>query len=358
MRKMIGKSAFVLLALLFLLVGCSSSSKPAANGSTDSAKTGEIKASDKPAGSKALKEIRLAVPHTSLFDVSLPVYVAQEKGFYEEAGLKMDTIFTKGGGDTLQGAIAGSIDIGLATGPQSVIAAYTRGAPLKIISAQITGYDIYWVAKGDSPYKTLKDLAGKKIGFSSVGSSTDMAVKVLNSILKKENMPEMTGMPLGSPPDQITAVLTGQVDAGFSSAPTGFNEVDAGKLRIVIKGAEIEEYKNVAARVNFANAEFLKNNPDTVKAFLSAQQKAIDWIFANRDEAMAIWKKKADMKEDLATLKKTYDFYTPEMLRLAPVDGIDKIVEDSITYKFIDKAPSADQIKILFDLQYVPVTKK
>lgn len=359
MMKALNKIPFILLAVILLLAGCAPSEEAASKKSDQNAAKSSQSSSDaKSSDQKTLKTVRVAVPHTSLFDVAVPVYIAQEKGFFEEAGLKVETTFTKGGGDTVQGAIAGSIDIGIATGPQSIVAAYTRGAPLKIISAQMSGFDIFWVVKSDSPYKSYKDLAGKKIGFSSVGSSTDAAVQIMNTMLKKQNMPEMKGMAVGSPPDQITAVLTGQIDSGFASAPAGIKEIDEGKLRIAIKGSDIEEYKDVAVRVHFANANFLKQNPDAVKAFLNAMQKAINWAHSNQDETVAIWKKRADLKEDAAILKKTFDFYTPQMQRLAPLDGIDKIIEDSVKFKFIDKAPTAEQIKDLFDVQYAPVTKK
>ena len=358
--KALNQISFIFLAVIILLAGCAPSEEAANQKSEqNAAKSGQSSSSEATAPeNKALKTVRVAVPHTSLFDVAVPVYIAQEKGFFEEAGLKVETTFTKGGGDTVQGVIAGSVDIGIATGPQSIVAAYTRGAPLRIISAQMTGFDIFWVVKSDSPYKTYKDLAGKKVGFSSVGSSTDAAVQIMNSMLKSQNLPEMKGMAVGSPPDQITAVLTGQIDAGFTSAPNGIREIEEGKIRIAIPGSDIAEYKDVAVRVHFANANFLKQNPDSVKAFLGAMQKAIEWAHANQDETVAIWKKRADLKEDAAVLKKTFDFYTPQMQRLAPLDGIDKIIEDSVKFKFIDKAPSADQIKELFDLQYAPVMKK
>lgn len=360
MPKAMRKIAFVLFAVMLVLAGCSSSQKPVdgkasttgnkapEKSSADSAKT------DAGKQGKSLKVLHLGVPHKVLFTVALPVYIAQEKGFYEEAGVKVDTIFTKGGGDTVQGVITGDLDIALETGPMAVMSAYLRGAPLKIISASGTGFDFFWYAKGDSPYKSWKDMAGKKIGFSSPGSSTEMGVRALNAMMKKEGLKEMQGIAVGSPPDQITAVLTGQIDAGFSTAPTGFKEMGEGKLKIAIKGSDMTDYNNVAIRVNFANAKFVKESPDTVRGFLAAHQKAIDWIFAHHEEAMEIWKKKGGLKEDAKTLLKTFDYYTPRMVRLAPLDGIPKIVEDAITYKFIDKAPSEQQLKDLFDLQYAP----
>lgn len=349
--------SLLVLAMIFVLAGCAPSEEAAmeaerAEQSNQPASSGEVKEE----AQKPLQKVRVALPHTTLFDVAVPIYVAEEKGFFEEAGIQVEKIFTKGGGDTVQSVIAGSVDIGTATGPQSIVAAYDRGAPLKIISAQMTGFDIYWLVKADSSYQTYKDLAGKKIGFSSVGSSTDAAVQIMNSMLEKQNLQPMEGLPVGGPPDQITAVLTGQIDAGFASAPGGVKEIEEGKLRIAIPGSDISEYKDVAVRVNFANKEFVEQHPETVKAFLNALHNAIQWAHENKDETVEIWKKRADLKEEPAVLLKTFDFYSLQMQRLAPLDGIDLVIEDAIKFDFIDDPLSEDQMKDLFDVQYAPVT--
>ena len=67
-------------------------------------------------------------------------------------------IYTSGSGETLQPVIAGGVDVGLAVGTLGAIAAYAKGAPVRIIGAQATGAADYWYAKASSPIQKLTDL--------------------------------------------------------------------------------------------------------------------------------------------------------------------------------------------------------
>ena len=58
--------------------------------------------------------------------------------------------------------------LGVAVGTIGAIAAFSKGAPVRIIGAEATGAADYWYAKTSSPIKTLKDLTGKNtIAFST-----------------------------------------------------------------------------------------------------------------------------------------------------------------------------------------------
>src|SRR5258708_34534345 len=88
-------------------------------------------------------------------------------------GLNFEIIYAKGAGDTQQAVISGSVDIGIAAGVMGVLGAYSKGAPVRVISAETTGAgDLFWYVKADSPIKSLKDTDGKIIGYSTSGSAT------------------------------------------------------------------------------------------------------------------------------------------------------------------------------------------
>lgn len=332
MRRLVLGIATVLV-VGSVLVGCSG---PSEEGSQDGGPT----------------PVRLAVPQRTLFTTGLPIYVAQEQGFYDKLGLKVEPIYTSGGGDTVQTVISGSADMAIETGPSSILGPYAEGAPLKIVSASTTGMDVFWFAKSDGPYKALQDLSGQKVGFSSPGSSSDLGVGAINNILADEGLPKATPEAVGGPPDQLTAVKTDQIAAGWSTPPLLLDQVNDGQLRIVVRGAELTEYKDVAVRVDVANARYIEQNPESVRAFLEAQQMAWEWIFANPDEAVGIWKKSAGLKDDPELLKQAFDFYEPEQLRLTPLDGRDKIVEDAVKSGAIDERLSKKQMDDVFDLRY------
>jgi NitT/TauT family transport system substrate-binding protein len=56
--------------------------------------------------------------------------------------------------------VAGSIDIAMTNGTLGAIAAFAKGMPVKIISAEATGApDAFWYARPESGIKTIKDTA-------------------------------------------------------------------------------------------------------------------------------------------------------------------------------------------------------
>lgn len=74
----------------------------------------------------ARTKIIVVVPHRILFTVALPVYIAQEKGFYRDANIDVDAVFTRGGGENVQAVVSGDAQIGLGTGTLAVISAFVK----------------------------------------------------------------------------------------------------------------------------------------------------------------------------------------------------------------------------------------
>src|SRR5262245_16397375 len=62
--------------------------------------------------------------------------VGLKQGYFKEVGLDIDILYTEGGASTLTPVIAGSIDIAMTNGILGVVAAYAKGMPVKIISAE------------------------------------------------------------------------------------------------------------------------------------------------------------------------------------------------------------------------------
>ena len=92
----------------------------------------------------------------------------------------VEPFYTDGGAATLTTVLSGSADIGLSNGLLGVIGAYVKGAPVRVISAQMTGAgELYWYARAESGIKSLKDAAGKTVAFSSPGSSSNLILLAL-----------------------------------------------------------------------------------------------------------------------------------------------------------------------------------
>ena len=120
--------------------------------------------------------LRVAVAQRGFWNSSF-VEFALQQGFFKQEGLDIEILYTEGGASTLTPLVAGSIDIAMTNGTLGVIAAFAKGMPVKIISAEATGApDAFWYARPESGIKSIKDTNGKTVAFSSPGSSTNLII--------------------------------------------------------------------------------------------------------------------------------------------------------------------------------------
>lgn len=298
--------------------------------------------------------VNIAFSNPTIFTTGLPFYVAEAKGFYEEAGLDVSATFTGGGSETVQAVVSGSADIGTETSGPSAVGAFDSGAPIKIISASTTGLDLLWFAEADSGLTSRTDLAGQRMGYSATGASSHVGVLALSELLESEGLPPIQAEAIGGPPDNLTAVQTDQIAAGWTQPPFFLDRVASGELVVVANGREIRDYADVAMRVNIANANWLADNGDAATTFLEVQQRSWDWIFENPEEAVQIWKEAADLDLAEDVLLTTFDYYERDELRIQPLDGREVILEDAVEFGFADQPFTDEQVEQLFDDSYLP----
>ena len=302
----------------------------------------------------ARTKIVLVVPHRVFFTVAVPVYIAQEKGYYREGNIEVDAVFTKGGGENVQAVVSGDAQIGLSTGFFAVLSAFSKGAPIKVAAAEITGMDSFWYTPANTPIRKIEDLAGKKVAFSRVGSSTHMAVLAMSDQIQAKGLKPLEPVSLGGVPESYTGVRTGQADAGWSVAPFMLDRIDKGELRVVVKGSEIEALNAITSRVHFINTSFAAKQPDAVRAFFRAQQRAVEYMLDNKEETTKIWIRKAELKLPESAVLKTWDFYSKPALALKPIRGLQTTMEDAVRLKFLQQPLSKAELDRLIDLSYLP----
>lgn len=309
-------------------------------------------------GEGDLEQVNIAFSHPNIFTTGLPYYVARDKGFYRDAGLSVEATYTGGGSETVQAVVSGSADIGTETSAPAAVGAFSQGAPIKIVSASTTGLDLIWFAKADGPIQKITDLAGKKVGYSSTGSTSNIGVLALSEALQKQGLPAAQAAAIGSPSDNYTAVKTGQIAAGWTQPPILLDKVQSGELDVVAKGSDLGSYKDVAMRVNITNSQWAEQNPETLKRFLKVQSRSWDWIFNHQEEAIKIWEKAAKLDDTEQVLLKVFDYYSRDTMRLFPLSGRGKVVELAQHFGYIKKPLSEQQMSQLFDLSYKPDSLK
>jgi NitT/TauT family transport system substrate-binding protein len=295
----------------------------------------------------AQDKLKLAIGQRGNWDTAIS-HVGEKAGIFKKHGIELEMTYTSGSGETLQPVISNSVDIGLAIGTMGAIAAYAKGAPVRVIGAEATGAADYWYAKADSGIRTLQDTNGKTIAFSSRGSSTNSIVLAFINEFKLTAKPQATG----SPPATLTAVMTNQVDVGWAAPPFGLKEMDEGKIVLVARATDARIVAGQTIRVIAVNAETLKTKRDALMRYMQAYRETIDYMYSS-DQALKDYA--AFAKIDLAMAKRVRDQFFPRaIVEPDQIKGLDTLLPEAVTLKFIGKSLTAEQQAELFQ---VPLKK-
>src|SRR5436189_1740378 len=149
----------------------------------------------------------------------LPTVLARQLGEYEKAGLAVELVDVKGGSDALKAVLGGSADVVSGYFDHCVnLAAKKQELQSFVVYDRYPGLVLVVSPKHTDEIKSIKDLAGKKVGVSAPGSSTDFFLKFL---LKKNGLDPTSaaviGVGLGA--TAVAAMEQGQVDAAVMADP-------------------------------------------------------------------------------------------------------------------------------------------
>src|SRR5258708_2299757 len=230
----------------------------------------------------------------------LPTVLAKELGEYDKAGLDVELINFKGGSQALQAVIGGSADIvsgyydhcvNLAAKGQSLVAfvVYDRFPGMVLAASPESGKDI----------KSIKDLAGKTVGVSAPGSSTDFFLKYL---LAKNGLDPASASTIGIGLDAtaVAAMEHGKVNAAVMLDPAAtllqskfkdlktLSDTRTQKDTLDVFGGE---YPGGAL---YTRADWIAKNEATVQKLTNAILGTLKWVHAHSAEEIM-----AKMPEDL-----------------------------------------------------------
>jgi NitT/TauT family transport system substrate-binding protein len=288
--------------------------------------------------------LKFAIGQKGAWTTSMVDYGTRQ-GFFKAEGIDTEIFWTEGGAPTVQAVLSGSADVAIDTGILGVIGAYSKGAPLRIISPNSTGApDIYWYAKASSGIKSLKDAAGKTIGFSENGSSSNL---VLLALLQFNDVQAKT-IAAGGMPSTMTQVQTGQIDVGWAAAPFGLKEATAGQTVVVAHGNDVPMIRNETVRVNVVTASTLASKHDVLVKFMRAYKKTIDWAYKS-PQAVDYLAEANHISKDIAE-KAIKEYYPQEEMQLADIKSLDLILKQALDNKYVPHAMAAADVSSLITI--------
>jgi NitT/TauT family transport system substrate-binding protein len=255
--------------------------------------------------------------------------LGQNAGIFKKHGLVLDVLYTQGSGETLQSVISASVDIGIGVGTHAVLGAFAKGAPVRAIGSSFTSADdqFYYVPV-DSPIRHMREADGKSIAISTSGSASN----IFALALAKHFGVRLVAQPTGAYAVTLTQTLTKQVDIGFSQAPFNLNAVEDGKIRIIAMGRDVPELRRMTSRLIIANTAVLAAKKPVLERYVAGFVETLDWLYSDPAaiKAYAAW---SGLPENIA--RRAPEFLTKENLDPRHISGLDTIMVDAVTFKYL-----------------------
>jgi ABC-type nitrate/sulfonate/bicarbonate transport system substrate-binding protein len=242
---------------------------------------------------------------------TLPYVVANEKGFFDKEGLKVQLITFRGTNLMLTALLTGDLDY--ATILPFLTGAAARGLPVRILAAVTKNSSYFMVARPE--IDNVKALRGKKIGINSFGSSADYAAYAALSRSGMDPNKDLTILAIGGgTPERLAAVVSGSVDATVITSPAEYAAEKQG-LRIVMSAQELGQFVRIPITGIGATLKKMEKDSDEIVRLLRALRLSTLYLLQNPEYSVALFQKIMRVEPALADkLFKLYrDQYNPEL---------------------------------------------
>lgn len=210
-----------------------------------------------------------------------PLYIAQAKGFFQAAGLNLETKFFNTVAQAFPAFTSGQIDAIIPVISEAIILA-ARGVDFRIVAVMdtSTGADVM-IARNS--IRSIQDFKGKKIAVELGGIGHYFVLQVL----AEAGLSARDVTLVNTPPDAAAAAFqTGNVEIIYSYSPFSDRVLDMQKDgRIVYSSRQLPM---AIADIYAVQTKFLQSHPNAVFALLQGHFKGLDFLQTNSSEGLEI----------------------------------------------------------------------
>lgn len=241
------------------------------------------------------------------------LYVAEEKGYFEEEDLSVSIQFPSNPTDPLNLAATGNVTLGFYYQPDVIMARANEDLPVKSVGSIVRSPLNYLIFKKDSEIEKPEDLIGKKVGYPGIPINQALLTTILMDVGANPDDVELidVGFELGA------SVISESVDAVFGAfinheVPVLEHEgYDIGNINPVDYGVP-----NYHELVVVTGDDTWEQQQDEIEAFWRAAQKGYDFMEENPEKALQILldnQDEANFPLDEVVEKESLDILLPKM---------------------------------------------
>jgi len=260
--------------------------------------------------------------------IYLPAMLTQRLGYFDAEGLDVEMLSEPAGVQAETALVSGQV--------QGAVGFYDHTLDLQTKGKSVESVVQFSHAPGEVEIVSTKaagditsprDFKGKKLGVTSLGSSTDFLTKYL-AVKNGVKVSEFTPVAVGAGPTFIAALQKGAIDGGMTTDPTVANILDkkAGKVLLDMRTPEGSQkalggpYPSSSL---YMQTDWVNSHKDTVQKMVNAFVKTLKWMSTHSATEIAA-KMPADYSQGNKALyaqaiKSTLPMFTTD--GVMPADG-------------------------------------
>jgi NitT/TauT family transport system substrate-binding protein len=288
-------------------------------------------------GAAAQEVLKVAVPGKGGWESAAPE-LGQQAGIFKKHGITLDLQYVAGTTEAEAAVVSGSADIALGVDAMAALRAYSRGTPVRVIGANLTGDAHYWYVLPNSPIRTVKDMVGRSVAYASNGSSSQYD---LIDLLKRFGVKARI-VASGGAAATLEQMQQNRLDVGWARPPFGLEEIEQGKIRVVARSNDVPRIRSKTETVLVTRAATLERRADAIAQFMKAYRESVEWMYADSDAP----KRYAEYAgiSPAAARRLRDEFFPKGMLLPDQVIGLRAIIRDAIAQRYIQFRPSRKQV--------------
>ena len=253
----------------------------------------------------------------------LPVWVGKDTGLFAKNGLDVEPVQIRGGAVSTMAIMSGqSVLSGIGAG--SVVAAHVEGGDIELLACPTDLEPVYLIARPE--IKSPSDLKGKAAGITRLNSSIHFYLRSAARMIGIDSDKEMTLLQLGGSPAIVSALESGRIAAAALTIRDVLPFVQRGwPVLLDLSKTDLVYPSSCVA----STSKFVKAEPETVVAFLSAYVTSIRMIKKDQnlaERALMKWlkeKKSANLTRSVAAF---VGLFKP--VPYVPDKGIENVLKD------------------------------
>jgi NitT/TauT family transport system substrate-binding protein len=221
-----------------------------------------------------------------------PFYVAIDKGYYEDAGLKVTLNHHAAGSDQYGALVAGQEDMMMAGGDEAM-QVRAQDVDIVYVAEVFRKYPVALIVPADSDIMSVNDLAGKKVGIPGEYGANYIGLLALleHAGMSKDDVEVMS---VGF--TQAQALLGGDVDASMGYINN--EPIQLAKAGMETRTFAVSDALPIVSNGLVAMEEYLDENGDQARAIIEATLKGVQFAIDNPEETVEISKEQVPTLED------------------------------------------------------------